>query len=109
MKPDFVYLPQKEAPSLAYTIGGQDKLFSIRLFLRVLFWTNLAATRPAPEMPSKKFFPLQGLISLPGRFTEGRFSPLLREDFSLIEEKETEFFSTRGEWRGLSVSPTVFP
>ena len=34
MKPDFVYLPQKEAPSLAYTIGGQDKLFSIRLFLR---------------------------------------------------------------------------
>ena len=34
MKPDFIYLPHKEAPSLAYTIGGRDELFSIRLFLR---------------------------------------------------------------------------
>ncbi|NLB82991.1 MAG: polyphenol oxidase family protein [Synergistaceae bacterium] len=34
MKPDFVYFPSTEAPSLAYTIDGQDKLFSIRLFLR---------------------------------------------------------------------------
>ena len=34
MKPNFIYLPHKEAPSLAYTIGGRDELFSIRLFLR---------------------------------------------------------------------------
>ncbi len=34
MNPGFLYLPHKEAPSLAYTIGGREEFFSLRFFLR---------------------------------------------------------------------------